>query len=128
MGKMRANSLADLARMAERLALTKWNAGRAARVRFARHGTKASSRWMREPHETRAVRMPPTAGFHILSTIRELIIIEDDASMRRLLTRWAKSAATRCSPSLRHPRFSPAAYTKGACLILDLGLQDIGGA
>jgi len=64
-----------------------------------------------------------------LSTIRKLIIIEDDASMRRSLTRWAKASGYEVFAFASASAFLDCdIHTKDACLILDLGLPDIGGA
>jgi len=66
-----------------------------------------------------------------LSTIHKLIIIEDDASMRRSLTRWAKVSGYEVFAFASASAFLACdihIHTKDACLILDLGLPDIGGA
>jgi FixJ family two-component response regulator len=64
-----------------------------------------------------------------LPTIHKLIIIEDDASMRRSLTRWAKVSGYEVFAFASASAFLACdIHTKAACLILDLGLPDIGGA
>jgi len=58
-----------------------------------------------------------------------LIIIEDDASMRRSLTRWAKVSGFEVFAFASASSFLACdIHTKEACLILDLGLPDVGGA
>jgi FixJ family two-component response regulator len=63
-----------------------------------------------------------------LSKIRKLIIVEDDASMRRSLTRWAKVSGYEVFAFASASAFLACdIHTKDACLVLDLGLPDIGG-
>jgi two-component system response regulator FixJ len=64
-----------------------------------------------------------------LSTIRKLIIIEDDASMRRSLTRWAKVSGYEVFAFASASAFLACdIHARDACLVLDLGLPDIDGA
>jgi len=64
-----------------------------------------------------------------LSTIRKLIIVEDDASMRRSLMRWAKVSGYEVFAFASASAFLACDIpVNDACLVLDLGLPDIGGA
>jgi two-component system response regulator FixJ len=63
-----------------------------------------------------------------LSIIHKLIIVEDDASMRRSLTRWAKVSGYEVFAFPSASAFLACdIHAKDACLILDLGLPDIDG-
>ncbi len=63
-----------------------------------------------------------------MATIRKLIIVEDDASTRRSLTRWAQASGYETFAFASASAFLACDFhTKEACLILDLGLPDIGG-
>jgi FixJ family two-component response regulator len=63
-----------------------------------------------------------------LSTIHKLIIVEDDASQRRSLTRWAKVNGYEVLAFSSATAFLACdIHLKEACLILDIGLPDIGG-
>ncbi len=63
-----------------------------------------------------------------MSQIRTLIIIEDDASMRRSLTRWAKVSGYEVFAFASASAFLACdIHAEDACLILDLGLPDMGG-
>ena len=63
-----------------------------------------------------------------MSIIRKLIIVEDDASTRRSLTRWAKVSGFEVFAFTSASAFLACdIHAKEACLILDLGLPDIGG-
>ena len=63
-----------------------------------------------------------------MSTIRKIIIVEDDASQRRSLTRWAKVSGYEVFAFASASAFLACdIHVREACLILDLGLPDLGG-
>ena len=63
-----------------------------------------------------------------MANIRKLIIVEDDASIRRSLTRWAKVNGYEVFGFASASAFFACdIYAKDMCLILDLGLPDISG-
>jgi two-component system response regulator FixJ len=59
---------------------------------------------------------------------RKLIIVDDDASVRRSLTRWAKVSGYEVIAFSSACAFLACDIdTTGSCLILDVGLPDING-
>ena len=59
---------------------------------------------------------------------RQLIIVEDDASTRRSLTRWAKVSGYEVLAFASASAFLACdIHVTDCCLILDVGLPDIGG-
>ncbi|HTP98719.1 MAG TPA: response regulator [Casimicrobiaceae bacterium] len=60
---------------------------------------------------------------------RRLIIVEDDASTRRALIRWAKAAGYQAVAFASSQAFLACEiHTTDACLVLDLGLPGMTGA
>ena len=59
---------------------------------------------------------------------RQLIIVEDDASTRRALTRWARVSGYEVFAFASATAFLACdIHVTDCCLILDVGLPDIGG-
>jgi len=62
------------------------------------------------------------------SMTRQIIIVEDDASQRRSLTRWAKVSGYEVFAFASASAFLACdIHVREGCLILDVGLPDIGG-
>jgi FixJ family two-component response regulator len=61
--------------------------------------------------------------------LRQLIIVDDDASIRRSLTRWAKVSGYEVIAFASACAFLACDVdVTRCCLILDVGLPDVGGA
>ena len=59
---------------------------------------------------------------------RRLIVVDDDASVRRAILRWARVSGYEATSFDCARMFLATAIPPGACLILDVGLPDLDGA